>query len=103
MKRIFTTAQGLRSGWVLAIFIFLYSILTLGAQFSFATIPALRAWAARQPHGVIAPVVQIEFTGLELLILVVSVAVTVMDWRRPATGGRVFSKAGPLALGWGPC
>lgn len=83
MKRIFLSEHGLRSGWALTIFLIIYSALTLGAQFSFATVPALRDWAARQPHGVISPLGQIEFTGLELLILLVSVLATSKVEKRP--------------------
>ena len=68
--------QGLRSGWSLAIFLSIYAALTLGAQYCFAIIPVLRDWSARQPQGVISPLGNIAFTGLELLILLVSVAVT---------------------------
>jgi CAAX protease family protein len=75
MRRIFTSDQGLRSGWSLALFLFTYTTLTLGAQFIFATVPVLRDWVARQPQRVISPLGQIAFTGLELLILLVSVAV----------------------------
>jgi membrane protease YdiL (CAAX protease family) len=76
ISRVFISEQGLRSGWSLALFLFIYATLTLGAQFSFATIPVLRDWAAKQPHGVVSPLGQIAFTGLELLILLISVAVT---------------------------
>ena len=76
MKRIFISREGLRSGWSLALFLFIYATLTLGAQFSFAKFPVLRDWAAKQPHGVISALGQIEFTGLELLILLVAVGVT---------------------------
>jgi membrane protease YdiL (CAAX protease family) len=76
IKRLFISEQGLRPGWSLTLFLFVYATLTLATQFSFATIPALRNWSARQPHGIISPFVQIEFTGLELLLLLVSIALT---------------------------
>jgi hypothetical protein len=69
LRRIFVSTQGIRAGWSLALFLALYSALTLAIQFSFASIPALRDWAASQPRGVITAIGQIEFTGLELLIL----------------------------------
>lgn len=74
LRRIFVSAEGIRPGWSLALFLTLYAGLTLGAQFSFASIPALRTWAAAQPRGVFTAVGQIEFTGLELLILLICVA-----------------------------
>ncbi len=70
------SGRGLRPGWSLAIFLTIDAALTLGAQYGFATIPVLRDWSARQPHGVIAPLDNIAFTGLELLILLVAVAAT---------------------------
>ena len=73
LRRIFVSNGGIRAGWSLAIFLTLYSILTLGAQFAFASVPPLRAWAAAQPRGVITPVGQIAYTGLELLILLICV------------------------------
>jgi hypothetical protein len=73
---MFISEVGLRSGWAQAIWAVIYSALTLGAQFSFAAVPALRAWAAAQPHGVVTPWGNLAFTSLELLILLVSVAVT---------------------------
>ena len=76
MRRVFTSGQGLRAGWSLAIFLAIDAALTLAAQYSFATMPVLRDWSARQPQGVIAPLENIAFTGLELLILLVAVAVT---------------------------
>ena len=82
MHRIFLSAQGVRAGWSLALFVVLYSLLTLGAQFSFAFVPALRAWAASQPRGVITPAGQIAYTGLELLILFLSVVVVSRVERR---------------------
>jgi hypothetical protein len=50
---MFISEVGLRSGWAQAIWAVIYSALTLGAQFSFAAVPSLRAWAAAQPHGVV--------------------------------------------------
>lgn len=75
MRRIFYSGQGLRWGWSLTLFILVYTPLTLGTQYGFATIPVLRHWAAAQPHGIITPISQIEFTGLELLILLLSIGV----------------------------
>ena len=72
-RQIFIFRQGLRSGWSLAIFFTFYSALTLGTQAGFAFVPRLRAWAAAQPYGIITPLNQIEFTSLELIILVFSV------------------------------
>jgi hypothetical protein len=72
-RQIFASSEGIRPGWSLALFLTIYSALTLGTQFAFATIPALRAWSAAQPHGVITALSQIEFTGLELIILLIGV------------------------------
>jgi membrane protease YdiL (CAAX protease family) len=74
MKRVFFSEQGLRSGWSLVIFFLCYAPLTLGTQFAFATVPVLRDWVAVQPHGV-TPISQIEFTALEVAILLISVVV----------------------------
>jgi hypothetical protein len=82
VHRIFLSAQGVRAGWSLSLFLVLYSLLTLGAQFSFVVVPALRAWAASQPRGVITATGQIAFTGLELLILFVSVFIVSRVERR---------------------
>jgi membrane protease YdiL (CAAX protease family) len=82
LSRIFVSSNGIRVGWVLAIFLVLYSALTLGAQFAFATIPLLRLWAASQPHGVITPIGQIAFTGLELIILLTCVTLVSKVERR---------------------
>lgn len=91
MKRIFVSEQGLRSGWSLAVFCLLYSFLTLGTQYCFATIPVLRDWSAAQPRGRITAIGQIDFTGLELLILLISVFAVAKIERRPfryfGTGG----------------
>jgi hypothetical protein len=107
-ERLFWGSQGLRAGWSLAIFLVLYSVLTLGTQFSFATVPALRTWAAAQPHGVITAVGQIEFTGLELIILLICVALvslierrTFQDYGLPKTKMAAIHFPIGLALGFG--
>ena len=82
MGRIFSFELGLRAGWSLALFLFIYSALTLGAQFSFGRIKILRDWAATQPHGVISPVGLIAFTGLELAILLIATGVTALVEKR---------------------
>ncbi|MGA2278699.1 MAG: type II CAAX endopeptidase family protein [Verrucomicrobiota bacterium] len=81
LKHIFVSSEGLRSGWSLAIFLAIYSALTLGAQFAFAHVPALQNWAAA--HQDVTPLSQMAFTGLQLLILLVAVIVV----------GRVESKS----------
>jgi uncharacterized protein len=81
-RRIFISAKGIRAGWSLALFLTLYSIFTLGAQFAFASVPRLRAWAASQPRGGFTPVGQMAFTGLELLILLVCVTLASKVERR---------------------
>jgi membrane protease YdiL (CAAX protease family) len=95
-------------GWSLVIFLTVYSALTLGAQFAFATIPSLRHWAASQPQGVITPSGQIAFTGLELIILLTCVTLVSKVERRsyadyglsqPKTIGKRFSLG--LVVGFG--
>jgi hypothetical protein len=105
-RRIFWGPQGLRAGWSLAIFFTFYSVLTLGTQFGFAVVPALRAWVAAQPHEVITALGQIEFTGLELLILLISVAFVSMVERRffrdyGLSKTRLAAKHFPLGLALG--
>jgi hypothetical protein len=91
LSRIFVSSNGIRVGWLLAIFLVLYSALTLGAQFAFATIPVLRLWAASQPHGVITPIGQIAFSGLELIILLTCVTLVSKVERRSLAAGPVGS------------
>lgn len=81
-RRIFASSEGIRPGWSLALFLTIYSALTLGAQFAFASIPALRAWSAAQPRGIITALGQIEFTGLELIILLIAVTLVSLVERR---------------------
>ncbi len=73
LKRCFIGKNGFRSGWILVFFILVYAILTFIAQFLFNATPALKQWAAAQPKGVITPFGNIAFTGLELLVLILSV------------------------------
>jgi membrane protease YdiL (CAAX protease family) len=75
MKRIFFSEDGLRAGWSLATFLFFEATLSLGAQFIFATVPLLRDWSARQSHGILDPIDNIAFTGLEVFVLLVAAGI----------------------------
>lgn len=106
LSRIFVSNEGLRSGWSLAIFLAIYSVLTLGAQFSFARVPALQNWAAA--HRDVTPISQIAFTGLQLFILLVSVVLVgklagktfrEYGWAHTNRNGRYFLLG--LLLGFG--
>lgn len=96
LRRIFVSPQGIRAGWSLVLFFALYYILTLGAQLGFASIPALRSWAASQPRSVFTPAGQIVYTALELILLLLSVALVSKVERRPF---RDYGLSQPKTLG----
>ncbi len=72
LKKIFYSEIGIRSGWILAIFLIVYFILTLLAQYTFNSFSALNQWASSLPQGTITPRGNIAFTGLEFFILMIT-------------------------------
>ncbi len=73
LSTLFRGEKGIRSGWILLLFLVIYAGLTFAAQYAFNSVPALRSWAAAQPRGGMTPVSGIAFTGLEAAVLFLSV------------------------------
>lgn len=82
LSTIFRGKNGIRSGWILLLFLVIYAALTFAAQYAFNSIPTLKNWAAAQAHGGMTPISSIAFIGLEAVFLFLSVGlVSRMDRR----------------------
>ena len=91
---IFVGPNGIRAGWRLSIFVAIFIGLAVIVQFTLFRIPAVRAFQAAQPKGVITPIGQIFGEGLVILFLIISALImTTIEKRSFADYGLPLSQA----------